>query len=192
MSVWKKILLRSVGFGAGFALTLSAIAGGWAWYSNRPKPEMPWNNAAIKAAWTDLTITSEEDKCYFNFRYSLENRTDKDYTIPSTAKVMMRLPRDMSYRDNPDMIWEQGGFIPARQKLNMQVRIPFSYADYTFSKAKADDLKELAKFADRRLSQLDGFALFDSVNRFRIDFPNGWPDAGKRIAEEEKTRDNPK
>jgi hypothetical protein len=174
------VFLRSAGWGAGFALTLSVVVGIFVWYSGRPKTEKPWNSDAIKATWTDLGVGVQEDKCDFKFRYSLENRTDRDYTVPSTAKVMMRLARDMSYKDAPDMTWD-AGFIPAHQKLNIEIRVPFSYSDYNFSKAEADDVAILSRFADRRLSQLDGFALFDSANRFRIDFPNGWPEAGKRV-----------
>jgi len=187
MPLWKKVLLRTVGLGAGFALTLSAVIGLWLWWGTRPKPEPPWNTNAIKATWTDLSLSTQSEKCYFNFRYSLENTTDRDYTIPHDARLMVRRPKDMSFQENSDLNWEQGGFVPSRQKLNIQIRIPFNYSDYNISKEKLDNLKELSKFADRRLSEIDGFALFDPVNRFRVDFPNGWPDSIKRVQEEQSS-----
>lgn len=50
-SCWRFFLLRSCGFGAGFALTLNGLIGVWVWAGSRPKPEKPWDNAAaIKAA----------------------------------------------------------------------------------------------------------------------------------------------
>lgn len=36
-SAWKEIALRSICFGAGFAVALSLIAGGFHWLSERPK-----------------------------------------------------------------------------------------------------------------------------------------------------------
>src|ERR1700676_296008 len=90
--LWKKVLLRSIGVGAGFALTLSIVIGLWVWWSGRPKPEPPWNANAIKATWTDLSVSTESEKCFFNFRYTLENTTGRDYTVPSDAKLMVRRP----------------------------------------------------------------------------------------------------
>lgn len=176
----KDVLLKSIGLGAGFALALCAVIGIWVWSVHQPKPEKPWNPNAIKATWTDLTLSTESERCLFHFRYTLENTTYRDYTIPSTAKLMVRRTRDMSCQDVPEMSWQKGWFIPSRQKLNIEVIVPFNYSDFSFSRAEFDDLGKLSKFADRRLSEIDGFALFDPLNRFRIDFPNGWPNAGKK------------
>ena len=142
MPLWKRILLRGVGFGLGFAITVSAIIGLWVWWANRPKPDPAWNSNAIKATWTDLTVSLEQEKCFFNFRYSLENSTQKDYTIPNDAKLMVRRPKDMSFQDNSEMTWGQGGFIPSRQKLNIEIRVPFTYSEYSSSREKLDDKRK--------------------------------------------------
>src|SRR5207253_1186331 len=97
MPLWKTILLRSIGIGVAFALTVCTIIGLWMWYSSKPKPEKPWDGTAVKATWTDLTLSTDTDKCYLQFGYSLENTTDKDYAFPTTAKLLVRLPKDMSY-----------------------------------------------------------------------------------------------
>jgi hypothetical protein len=187
LSIWKRLVLKSAAFGAGFALMLCVIVGLWLWQLNRRKPQQPWNNIAIKAAFTDLEVFAEADKCYFDFRYSLENTTERDYTVSSDAKLRVRLTKDMSYMDIPEMTWEQGVFIPARQKVNIKVRVPFQYSDYNFSKKQADDRGELAHFANKRLAEIDGFALFDPTDRYRVDFPNGWPEAVKRAGLQHST-----
>ncbi len=164
---------------------LCAVVGLWIWQSSRPKAQEPWNNKAIKATFTDLSMVTDADKFYFDFRYSLENTTEKDYTVPADAKLMLRVAKDMSFRDIPEMTWEQGSFIPSRQKVNIKVRLPFPLSDFNISQKKLDDLKEMTQFADRRLAEMDGFALFDSADRYRVDFPNGWPDVATKAAQQQ-------
>jgi hypothetical protein len=101
---------------------------------------------------------------------------------------MVRLAQDMSYRDVPNMTWEQNLFIPAGQKVNVSIMLPIMYADYNFSQQKANDEKQLSPFVDRRLAEIDGFVLFDSTDRYKVDFPNGWPQALDR----NKKREEPK
>jgi hypothetical protein len=188
LSTWKTVLLKSIGVGAGFVGMLSVIAGGVVWYSHRPRPEKPWNEFAIKASSTETVFSLESDRAVGDFRYTLQNTTDRDYKLPADAKVMLRLAQDMSYRDVPDMTWDQNLYIPAGQKVNVSIKLPIMYSDYNFSKAKADDEKQLAPFLDRRLAEIDGFVLFDRTNRYKVDLPNGWPEAGKR-AKEAKERE---
>ena len=188
LPTWKAVVLRSAAFGAAFALTLSVIGGVFLWYSTRPKPEKPWNQYAIKATSTNVFFRVEADKLLYDFRYSLENKTGRDYKIPSDAKLMVRLAQDMSYRDVPEMTWEQNLYIPSGQNVNISIKLPVMYSDYNFSRQKAGDEKQLMAFSDRRLAEINGFALFDPGNRYRIDFPNGWPEAPERIKKGEVSK----
>lgn len=179
-SNWKAALLRSIGAGVGFALTLSAIGVMLVWYSNRPKPEKPWNSSAIKAIGTGSQFSVQTDRVVCDFRYSLQNGTGKDYKLPSNVKLMERLAQHMNYRDAPNMTLEQNLYIPSGQKVNVSIILPIMYSDFDFSKEKASDEKQLSAFIDRRLAELDGFVLFDPTNRYKVDFPNGWPEAVAR------------
>jgi hypothetical protein len=182
-SNWKFALLKFAAFGAGFVVMLCAIAAGVLWYSHRPKPGKPWNETAIKATSTGTLFTIQADRALGDFRYSLQNTTDRDYRLPSDAKIMLRLPKDMSYRDVPNMTWNHDLYIPAGQKVNVSITLPIMYSDFNFTKAMADDEKQLAPFMDRRMSEIDGFALFDPTNRYKVDFPCGWAEATKRANE---------
>jgi len=190
VSTWKRLLLRGIGAGAGFAITLSAIVGIWLWYSNRPKPEMPWNTSAIKATSTRLLYSIEQDKLVGDFRYSLENTTKRDYRLPANADLMVRLAQDMSYRNASNMSFERDLYIPAGQKVNISITLPVMYSDFNFSREKANDEKQLSVFVDRRLAEIDGFALFDPTNRYKVDFPNGWPESVARLKKLDES--NPK
>jgi hypothetical protein len=178
-SNWKQVLLRSIGAGVGFALTLSAIASVFIWYSNGPKHEKPWNQTAIKVSATGTEFSVQDDRLVGDFRYSLQNTTDRDYRLPSDSKLMERLAQDMSYRDVPNMTWVQNLYIPSGQTVNVSILLPIMYSDFDFS--RQNDEKWLSAFIDRRLAEIDGFALFDPTNRYKVDFPNGWPDAVARV-----------
>lgn len=179
-SSWKITTLRFAAFGAGFAMMLSVIAGGVVLYNRVLKPEKPWNQNAIRAIATGSVYSVESDRLVGDFRYSLQNTTDKDYKPPSDSRLMLRLAQDMSYRDAPNMTWEHNLYIPAGQKVNVSIMLPIMYSDFNFSQQKANDEKQLSAFVDRRLAELDGFVLFDAANRYKVDFPNGWPEAAAR------------
>jgi hypothetical protein len=177
--------LIGIGWGFGTAVGLALLVAGFIWYSHRPRPEKPWNESAIKATYTDASFSIQSDQALGDFRYSLQNTTDRDYRLPADAKVMMRLSKDMSYRDVSKMAWDHALYIPAGQKVNVSIKLPIMYSDFNFTKAMADDEKQLVPFMDRRMSEIDGFALFDLTNRYKVDFPSGWAEAIKRAKERE-------
>jgi hypothetical protein len=98
---------------------------------------------------------------------------------------MERLAQDMSYRDAANLTWDQSLYIPSGQKVNVSILLPIMYSDFNFSQQKASDEKQLSAFIDRRLAEIDGFVLFDQTNRYKVDFPNGWPDAVARAKKRE-------
>jgi len=66
-----KILLRSAGVGAGFAITLCVVVGVSIWYSDRPKPPKPWNKQAITAEYNNVSTAGDEN--FFCVQYTLQN-----------------------------------------------------------------------------------------------------------------------
>lgn len=38
------------------------------------------------------------------------------------------------------------------------------------------------------VAEIDGFVLFDPTNRYKVDLPNGWPEAVKRAKEAKEPR----
>ena len=64
---WKRWLFRSAGFGAGFALALVFLAGGWFWYSSRPKPPKPWDTKAIQAEYDYVSSEGKDNDIVFYY-----------------------------------------------------------------------------------------------------------------------------
>ena len=96
MADWKSSFFISIGWGLGTVVGLALLVGGFLWYSHRPKLEKPWNQSAIKAECTQTLFSIQSDRAVGDFRYSLQNTTDKDCRLPADAKIRVRLPQDMS------------------------------------------------------------------------------------------------
>jgi hypothetical protein len=172
MPLWKKLLIRSAGLGAGFALTLVAALGAWSWYSQRPKPELPWDTSSVKATATDI-YTQEGDKFVAMFRYKLSNMTNKDYLMPAAGmrSVMLNLPSGKGYSANEPITIDDAVFIPAHHSVNITVRLSYDYDDsYPFS--QRENLSKATTFFGKRLKEQDGFVVFDKVNHYKIELPN--------------------
>ena len=93
---WKSLALRSAFFGAGFALILILIIGGYIWYQSIPKPPKPWDNNAIVASYDYVDTTGENNIVVFY--YILENKTDYDYSITDKTNIFIyaNLEREIS------------------------------------------------------------------------------------------------
>jgi hypothetical protein len=177
---WKRVLLIGAGFGAGFAITLAAIVGAFVWYQSRPAKEPDWNTRAIKATFKDIGITTSVAKPKFTFSYSLENTTSLDYSVDATSQVtlMATLPDGKGFEPDEALSLPPSVYIPAKQKVVVSISKEAEYND-SYPARDRDDGEKLAIFMNRRLKELDGFVLFDKAHRYKIIFPNGWPDTKK-------------
>jgi hypothetical protein len=121
MPFWKKLLLRSLGIGAGFAVTLSAIVAGWAWYTGRPQPPRPWDRQAIVAEY--VNALPEGDKNNLSFHYVLQNNTGLDYRVDSSARIEItgRLKAEKSFSRFSDnfVTTDYPIFLPAKARVRI-------------------------------------------------------------------------
>ncbi len=75
---------------------------------------------------------------------------------------------------------DESVFLPAKQRALVSLELP----DYTYpgSDVLLHDTSEerkkyrdaVQKYVNDDLPRLNGFAAFDEMNRYRINFPNGW------------------
>jgi hypothetical protein len=188
MPSWKRVLLIGAGFGAGFAVLAAAIIGGWIWYDGRPHPPKPWNNKAIIATFDyPDTESGAEDKSGFSpdqlvFYYTLENTTDFDYRMPPRDQLELsgRLEEENSLTTNDQFLAldDHPIFLPAKQRIRVGIRLQYAVKkDFGPKETKEDRRKRRKAIADYMATEannLAGFVLFDTENRYRIDFPGGW------------------
>jgi len=186
MQTWKIVLLRSVGFGAGFAVALCAIAGTWFWYEARPKPPKPWNKAAITAEYDYVRPDGEKNN--LTFHYILQNNTDTDFRIDSDSAIeitgKLKQEKGLSAFANRYVTTDYPVFVPAKNRVWLALHIPYPYPMKEKDNPSLEERKqftiEVAKYVADEMGNLDGFVLFDTVNRYEIDFPNGWEERAKQ------------
>jgi hypothetical protein len=189
MQLWNKILIRSAGFGAGFAVAVCAIVGMWAWYSNRPKPIKPWDKGAVTAEYQ--YVRPQGDKNNLCFTYVVQNNTDVDYRIEGEEGIEITATlKDTNglSESGKDITTDYPVFVPAHRRVRFLMTIPYPYpvkADANATHAERKQYNaQVAQYVTDKLANLGGFVLFDSHNRYEIDFPNGWEQDAKEPVSE--------
>lgn len=179
MPTWKRILLRSVGFGAGFAVVLVIVVGVWTWYRERPKPPKPWNEHAITAEYESVTTKGDEN--YVSFEYVLQNNTESDYRLTSMTGVDLtaKLGRTRSFAQFGGLIDAIAFpiFVPAKSRTSVAITIPYPYKvkpKSTPTREERDKYNsDVEQYVKSEFPNFDGLVLFDSSNHYKIDFPSG-------------------
>src|SRR5215831_5228081 len=182
MGHWQRIFLKAAGFGAGFAAFLVATIAGWLVFESLPETPKPWNRDAIKAKYADLYLNTG-DRPVVTFKYTLENTTPHDYYLPSDPKAaFVILPNGKGMSQEEELSWDNGAYVPAGQKVSVSFRLMYHY-DESYPKSDRDNPDKLSKFMDRRLKELEGFAVLDRTSRYQVTFPSGWQDSSTESRE---------
>ncbi len=178
MPTWKKLLLRSAGFGAGFALMLVAVVVVWGWYSARPKRTKPWNRTAILAEYSRINAAGEDK--HFEFVYFLENTTNEDFNVATENQLSVYL----KVKPNALLACQECVkirlpiFIPAKRKCEITVDLLHYNLASNVPTGTAEERKQarelVVKYLKTELSTLDGFTLFDGEHRYEIELRAGW------------------
>ena len=184
MAPWKRILLKSLGVGVGIGVGFAICVASYAWYSSRPKPPKPWDANAITATFEHADTSGENH--HLRFLYSIENHTDLDYkTETANLRVSAVIAPDNSLLSGAGQVkfGDDYVFLPAKQRVLVLLEMP----DYPYpgsdalSRDTAEERKKyrdaVQKYVSADFPRLNGFAAFDEINRYRINFPSGWKPA---------------
>src|SRR5271163_1226908 len=176
---WKRPLFIGIGWGLGTAVGLVILVGGFLWYLNRPKPPKPWNTSALRAEYDD--VSTEGDKNYIIFRYTLENPTDFDYHLEDGSTILMsvRLKRENVLTPASEVATiDFPVFVPAKKRIRFVIYTPYAYPIKEKADSSGDERKkysdEVEKYVQTKMTNLDGFDLLDKSNRYEVIFPAGW------------------
>jgi hypothetical protein len=184
-NIWKKIAIRAFFGGIGFAVAGTAIVGGLIWYSDRPKPTPPWDKAALKATWDTMQVGmgGKDPTSYsIKFFYKVQNTTKQNYDFSASAFTPMAvltdgrlLSKDFGYRTSGPPVIDGPTFIPPGVTARVTVEISYLYPD-GFTDADKQSFDKVIVSVDNKLKELDSFVLFDQMNHYEIDLPEGWKD----------------
>ena len=158
------------------SLIFAAVGGfSYSWYSLRVGQPRSWNADAIKAAYVSTQLREiDPTQARLVVSYELTNYADLDCRLadgPSLV-VMSRLRSDHSLSSQEDIRLSYPTFLPTRQRARvaLELRYPFAWPDDTDPGMEG----KLKEFVNQRLAEIEGFVLFDQVDRYQIEFPNGW------------------
>jgi hypothetical protein len=184
-TTWKKVLVSSAVFGLSFALTLVLLFLGYLWYQSHPKFPPPWNIDAITATYD--RVDTEGDENTIVIYYTLENKTEFDYTIEKEQGliVLAKLQQEGSLtgtkRDDKLLQLDYPVFIPSKQRFRLAVHLKYSYDLKEKTNSTIEERRKyrkgLEEYINNEMSNLDGFVLFDEQKRFEITLPKGWSES---------------
>jgi hypothetical protein len=188
---WKRLIVVSASFGAGFAIFISAIVGGVFWYQSRPRP---WNSNALKASFETVELTTQPGKSSYimEFVYNVENKTNHNYDFnPADLTVMANLTeghalsKEFGHHQTSDPAISGPPFIPAQGRARISIKVSYRYPS-EFTEKDKEDIAKIAKAVDLRLKELNGLTIFDKTNYYRVDLPEGWQKLDESQAHERK------
>jgi hypothetical protein len=186
LPTWKRILLKSMGFGAGFAIVVCVAVGTWIWYDSKPKPPKPWNSSALKATdppyFSSFAVAGKNgspEKSSIKFTYSILNNTDTDYEMNKgdELKLLLKLGDTVS-QPAPFLTLDFPIFIPSKQKGTLTVSIATNSVP---DKAKDDTDEQyhehLRTYIEKELprDRVSGFVIYDESNKYKVDLPRNLP-----------------
>ena len=166
----------------------------------------PWNKQAITAEFGQVSTEGSDD--HLAFLYILQNNTAEDLRLDSDAGISItaKLKGKGEFATFSQRIFTVTYpiFVPAKSRVRLDIQCKCKYElgkelNHPLS-AKPEfwpllylgpgaletalergrDESVLALFVADTLPNLDGFVLFDSFNRYEIEFQSGWE---KRVAE---------
>jgi hypothetical protein len=187
----KNVFLKCAGFGAGFAITVIAAIGLLAYINSLPRPEKQWNEDALTASFTEFSFNTGAENVAFNFSFALENRTDRDYSLPNDKEsLFVALPDGKGlykYNNSTDPYLQNiavdSSIIPSHRRVIVTIHLVYLYTEW-YPKADSQNKEKMMPYVKNRLATVDGFTFFDKDNRYQINFPNGWKTAKDRSAGE--------
>ena len=172
----KKLAVISLSAGAGFAITLTIVFGSFLWYDSRPRPQKPWNKSAI-VAQSAPSFDASMNASRIRLEYYLVNKTDTDYQLTSAGSFKLLAKQRGGSLSTPIPAEEVSiilpVFIPAQQKAVLDVifeKLPEPY-NVIASNSEAQEHERLRAYIERNFGGIDGFVIFDDLDRYEIDLP---------------------
>jgi hypothetical protein len=176
----KKVIAYGIAGGVGFAVALAIISVIVFWYQSNPKPPKPWNKEAITASYDSVAV--EGEKNHIVFYYTLQNNTDFDYKPMDLSNIVamakLKKQKSLSGQKNDEVLRpDYPILIPAKQRIRFAFHLGYPYNKSLKKDATQEEqekyIKDIEAYVNEEFSNLDGFVLFDEMNRYQIEFPKG-------------------
>jgi len=126
MTLWKRLVIMSALGGMAFAVTLTCLWMGLKWYRSRPAP---WDARSLAVTWSEALgaidmnpKTRAVEDAGFVLEFVIENRSDRDITLPRNITVMKRdaATKALEYLSYPTELYRDH-FLPARERVKISL-----------------------------------------------------------------------
>lgn len=156
--------------GLGIAVLAAAL-----WLALRSSPAPPWNEQAITARFTDMTVERGHSDVHLILRYTLTNQTDHTYRMPRpTYGELLRKTPEADWKEIDTVEWDQGTPVPPRGTAVESFDLALDPLQYDMDLDELGKHAQLVAFANQRLAEMRGLAFDDYVHHYRIVLPQGW------------------
>jgi len=175
MVLGKKALVIGASIGASSSLLLLLILGSAAFHRSPLPPPGSWNQNAIKATYVEGQLRQIDNSLAGLFlSYDLENNTGRDYRLDNAAGIVImgRLKSGHSLSQEELVRLSYPAFLPANQRVRIAIEISHPFV-WPAPEDRALE-SELKYFVKQRLAKVEGFVLFDEVDRCQVELPGAW------------------
>ncbi len=162
---FKKWSAIGIGVGAGLAVMLTALVGGYLWYENRPKP---WNKEAVSCTFRSADASKAGRQIYLT--YAVENHTDRDITISEgdTASLVNLEREKSSYQQDEEIKLALPLFIPSKHSVVAILNLPSYKVPPDVS---LDEDGAVERYIVEKFKNFGGFTIFVKPLRLELLFP---------------------
>ena len=124
----------------------------------------------------------------------MQNNTDEDFRLDSDVGInltaRLQEQKESAQFSQTYFSLEYPVFVPARNRVRLFIESKYKYPIKEKEDATKEDRKEyrnaLAKHVIDGWSNLNGFVVLDTIDRYEIDFPTGWEKTSKDVAPDER------
>lgn len=177
---WRRSFIWAAGVGAGVTIALLLCLAGYNAYIAQQRDY--WGKHSITASYDELKLNTDSESLRADITYKIQNHTTDDYILPSDLNYLFLVsPNDgglyhfVGGKDDyaAEIRIDENTIIPTRKAVLVTIHLKYEYNDALRAEDR-DNVAKLAPYMSTRLSKFDGFALFDHLHRYEIDFPSGW------------------
>lgn len=150
---------------AGAATALVFVAVTLVWYVTRPAKPRPWNDGAITATFTGMSVLT--DRPVATFRYGVQNHTERDYRLPGHDSIRIVLPTGDGLLRDEAVRWVAMSSVPVGQKISVEIQVDIDISQLS----DGGDAKGSVDKVRRWLKGMEGFVVLDETSRYEIQLP---------------------
>lgn len=145
------------------------------WMAVDHAQEKPWDDHAITASFTKLTVKKGQKDVHLILTYTLTNNTGHTYrlTAPGYSELMRKAPSG-ALKEVDSVLWDQATAIRPHGQAVEEFDLSENPMHYDLDVEDLETQGKLTQFVNERLAKIRGLVFVDYVHHYNIVLPRGW------------------